>query len=425
MLHSFSKAGRLLRGLPAHKRGAFRGTVGAVVILALAAGVAGVVRATMASAGASGEPASFARKATLKVATRALNARSAPRSSIVGADLVPGKGGGAKVRLGGGEEVIAALTGSLVPVAVAADDESVVAYSSWHQLAQLAVDTPGQGLKDGDPVGRPSIRVYDASSDKDKLVANGAYAPALSVDGRLAFVKGDDAIVRQNREYTGKVMVGSARGGTFSSWTRDSARYFPYAWAGDSLLVYRARPQSEGTDLYVFTGPDESRLLAPNAFAIALSPDGARVLVTVDRQVVEVVRIADGAIESSFTLDGPGVAGYDSASTPHALMYAGSWSGDRIVANSDVGLVVLNAKDGLRIESVFKTPFAHGVTEPTFVDDSTVVGWANLEPVAVSKTDEPAYTHALVSCDLATASCAQSASQPARSWTRWVTNPSR
>ena len=199
------------------------------------------------------------------------------------------------------------------------------------------------------------------------------------------------------------------------------------AWAGDSLLVYKAIQDSEATDLYAYRGPDEARLLAPNAFVIALSPDGTKVLVSAGRRMLEVIRIADGAVESSLALDG-GPVSSESSTTPHALMYAGSWRGDRVVANSDIGLVVLNTRDGLSIESVFATPsFPHGVIEPTFADETHIQGWADLaNPRPTPKgIGEPAYDNALVSCDLAVGTCAVDQANPARAWARWVHNPSR
>jgi hypothetical protein len=308
---------------------------------------------------------------------------------------------------------------------VQSNDHSLVAYSSWHQIAALKPEEPGQGVRVGDPIGVPSVRLYDDGAGKDKLVAMGAYSPALSVSGELAFVKGDETIVRANRDYTGRVVVGAAPKGPFTQWTSDAARYFTYAWADGALLVYRALPDSEATDLYALIGPSESRLLATDATAVALSPDARRVLITAGRRMVEVVRIADGAVEQSLALDGPAIAAPGSTTTPHALMYSGSWSGDRVVANSDAGLVVLNVKDGLRIESIFKTPFPHGITEPTFTDDTHIIGWADLAPVSTGKDVEPAYDHALVSCDLLATTCVVGPSQPARKWTRWITNPSR
>jgi hypothetical protein len=109
-------------------------------------------------------------------------------------------------------------------------------------------------------------------------------------------------------------------------------------------------------------------------------------------------------------------------------MYGGSWRGDRVVANSDRGLVVLNTRGGLHVESVFATPgFPHGIAEPVFTDDTSVEGWADIgKPRGTpGGTGEPAYDNALVDCDLVTQSCVVDQANPARKWTRWVTNPSR
>jgi hypothetical protein len=378
-----------------------------------------------ADAGPSHEPAAFAAHAVLEVSrARTLTAfRSAP-DYLVSGELAQDHGR-KRVRLGGDDEVIAALTGSLVPVAVESDDRALVAYSAWHQIARIKPDEPAQGLRVGDPVGVPSIRLYDATTGRDMLVATGAYAPALSQDGKLAFVKSEDKVVRENRPYVGQVVVGAARNGSFAQWTPDAARYSTYGWAGDFLLVYRQLPDSEARDLYAFAGPHDSHLVAPDASVVAVAPDGTRVLVTVGRRMVEIVRVADGAVEASLALDGPGVAEAGSQSTPHALMYSGSWLGDRVVANSDSGLVMLNVSDGLRIASVFETPFPHGIIEPTLIDETHIVGWADLTQVPVAKHAEPAYDHALVTCDLAASSCIAGPAQPARAWTRWIGNPSR
>ena len=334
------------------------------------------------------------------------------------------------MRIGDGDEIIAALTGSLTPVGVSSSDGKTIVYSSWRQISHPRPSDPkhgvvGQGIKVGEPIGVPSVRAYDEETGKDKLLEMGAYSPALSLDGRLAFVVGDTNTVRQNVDYTGRIVVGTADGAKFEAWTSTSARYFPYAWAGSTLLAYKSIPDSEGADLYAFTGPDESRLLAPDGFAIALSPDGSRVLVSVGRRMVEIVRVDDGAIEASMPLGGDGAP--ESLTTPHALMFAGSWYGDRVVAKSDVGLVVLNVGDGLRIESVLATPeFPTGITEPTLLDASHVIGWANLgAPPGPEAMDEPDYDNALVKCDLVAESCNVGAPSPGRTWTRWLTNPSR
>jgi hypothetical protein len=325
-------------------------------------------------------------------------------------------------KLGGGDEVIAALTGSLAPVAVPTPDGAYVVYSSWRQLGRIKPDARGQGLSTGDPVGVPSIRLFDLRSGKDSLLATGAASPAVSTTGAVAYLAGDSTIVRQNVEYAGRIVVADSAQAKPRVWTSRPGRYLPYAWAGSTLLAYRGVPDSEGADLYAFTGPDASRLLAPNAYVIAVSPDGTEALASVGTRMLERIRVVDGAVQDSLALDDLGSVGV------HALMYSGSWRGDRIAANSDRGLVVLNVRGGLHVESQFATPsFPHGINEPAFTDDTHIQGWADLPNPTPTASDvgEPVYDNALVDCDLATGQCTVGAASPARKWTRWITNPSR
>jgi hypothetical protein len=109
-------------------------------------------------------------------------------------------------------------------------------------------------------------------------------------------------------------------------------------------------------------------------------------------------------------------------------MYGGSWRGDRIVAKSDRGLVVLNVNGGLHIESIFSTPdFAHGINEPVLIGETRVQGWADVGKAHPTQggAGEPVYDNALVDCDLALGSCSADQPNPARRWARWITNPSR
>jgi hypothetical protein len=277
-------------------------------------------------------------------------------------------------------------------------------------------------MSTGEPVGVPSVRLFDLQTGKDSLLAIGAASPAVSSTGALAYLAGESPVVRQNVEYTGRIVVADSPNGKPRVWTSRPARYLPYAWAGTTLLAYRGVADSEGADLYAFTGPDASTLLAPNAYVIAVSPDGTEALASVGTRMLERIRVSDGAVEDSLALDGGG------SSVPHALMYAGGWQGDRIVANSDRGVVVVNVRGGLHVESVFATPgFPHGISEPVFTDDTHIQGWADLPSPTPTAADvgEPAYDNALVDCDLATGTCTVGAANPARKWTRWITNPSR
>jgi hypothetical protein len=330
-------------------------------------------------------------------------------------------------KLGGGQEVLAPLTGSLVPVAVDSRGGETV-YSSWQQVSSPKPSDPkagtGQGVKPGDVVGIPSLRVM-SKSGADRLLERGAYAPAVSRDGRLAYAKGSGDEVRQDQDYLSSIMVRSPINGPAEAWTDADAVYFPFGWAGSTLLAYRQVEDSEAVDLYALSGPGKRRLLAPEAFVIAVSPNGSRVLATIARRTVAIIDVASGGIESSISLDG----GASSAGPmPSALMYNGSWVGNRAVANSDVGLVVLDTGGTLRIESVLTTSSGvpSGLKEPMLLDGGRVVGWIDVgDPPAKEATDEPAYDNALVECDLTAASCVVGTPKPARTWTRWVSNPSR
>jgi len=399
----------------AHRRVVAFGAVAVALGATLAAGVAAI------ATGRSGRDAAvFARTAKL-TASRGPVARGL---SLDGTALVAHRAGGKQMlgSLGGGDEVIAPLTGSLTPVAAESSDGSFVVYSSWRQLARIEPDERGQGLETGQPVGVPSIRLFDLQNGKDVLLANGAASPAVSTSGAIAYVAGESQTVRQNIPYLGRIVVADSRNSKPRVWTSAPARYLPYAWARNELLVHRGVQDSEGADLYAYSGPDEARLLAPDAFAIAVSPDGTKVLAAVGIRTLEVIRIADAAVEDSLSLDtGP-------ANGPHALMYGGSWEGERIVANSDRGLVVVNTRGGLHIESVFATPsFPHGINEPVLVDDTRIQGWADVGSAQTTPSDvgESSYDNALVECDLAVGSCSFDQPNRARKWARWVVNPSR
>jgi hypothetical protein len=403
----------------AHRRALMLGVFTLGLVAALAA-----VAVSIATGRSGHDAAVFSRAAKLTTSVR----KTGPGLSLDGTNLVAARADGRHTlgTLGDGDEVIAPLTGALTPVAVASRDGRYVVYSSWRQLARVKPGARGQGLAVGQPVGIPSIRVFDLASGKDTLLENGAASPALSTTGAIAYLAGESQAVQQNSEYAGRIVVADSVDAKPRVWTSSPARYLPYAWAGSTLLAYRGVSDSEGTDLYAYNGPDEGRLLAPDAFVIAISPDGRKVLAAVGMRTLEVIRVADGAIEDSLSLDG--AAEGRGPPLPHTLMYSGSWHDERVVANSDRGLVVLNLRGGLHVESVFATPeFPHGINEPVLEDDTHVRGWADLaEPqVSASGIEEPAYDNAIVDCDLAAATCAVDHPNPARTWARWVTNPSR
>src|SRR4051794_6077056 len=140
--------------------------VGAVVLV-LGVGVTASLVA-IATGGRGREAAVFSRTAKLTVSNGAIG----NGLTIDGAALVGRRSTGRHVvgSLGGGDEVIAPLTGSLTPVATESPDGSFVVYSSWRQLARIKPDARAQGLVTGQPVGIPSVRLFDVQTGKDVLL---------------------------------------------------------------------------------------------------------------------------------------------------------------------------------------------------------------------------------------------------------------
>lgn len=390
------------------------GVLGALAAVALAVG---------AAVGPPREPASLAAKGELTTSAASL---IAPSGALQG-NVLSGSAG-TQFRIGGTEAVRDPLAAGLVPTIVADSAGRIVAYSTWQQLAKLNPNAVSQGVQAGMPFGRPSVHLLDTASGAERKLADGARSPALSADGkRIAFFKAPDPIFRINEEYTGHLFVGDPASADFAQWTTEAARYFPFAWSGSTLLAYRAKPQSEGVDLLALSGPGQTRLIAPDAYAIALSPDGSQVLAFADQRVLELIRTADGAVLASLALDGQGVAAIDSPSTPHSLMFNGSWAGDRVVANSDVGLLALKVSPaGIAIESILATPsLPHGINEPVLDDAGVVTGWADISPLPVVGNAPQEFTQALVRCDLTNRSCETGTPREPTSVARWIANPSR
>jgi hypothetical protein len=206
--------------------------VGAVVLV-LGAGLAASLVA-IATGGSGKEGAAFSRAAKLTVSRGAVG----KGLTLDGGALVAKNASGKRIlgSLGEGDEVIAPLTGSLTPVATASADGAFVVYSSWRQLARIKPDARAQGLVTGQPVGIPSVRLFDVQSGKDTLLANGAASPAVSTTGAIAYFAGDSQTVRENADYTGRVVVADSRDARPRVWTSGPARYFPYAMAGSCLL---------------------------------------------------------------------------------------------------------------------------------------------------------------------------------------------
>jgi hypothetical protein len=319
-----------------------------------------------------------------------------------------------------GDRVQAPLIGSLAPVAVRSASSRLLAYNSWTDLRALDPDLSlsKQGVAPGDPVGTPSLRVFDEGNGRDRLLERGAYSPAWRPDGAIAYARGLTDAFRPGRPYLAQVVVRPSLQAPAEAWTSEPGRYVVYGWAGSRLLVYRLG-DNEQIETLVLDGPGRVRVLAEGSL-VAVSPNGEQVFtLDSDNRHVRVLRIADGSE----------VAALDPAASDPSLewvAYSGSWVGEHVVTSAAPGLAVFRVSGGsISVEQVLtvdRSALPAGVQEPTFTDDSTsdVVATADLPP----QNGLPAET-VFLECDRTTRSCLRGDPAPARDWLRLAENPSR
>lgn len=334
-----------------------------------------------------------------------------PPGAFVRGDALVDKSG-KRGQLGG--SVSGALMGPLAPVAVASPDGKLVAYSSWRELRPVDGEQSfsKQGIGDGEPLGTPSLRVHD-DGGHDFLVAHGGYSAAWRADGALAFVRGVDRDFRAGRVYTGQIVVREKVHGRDVTWTTEPARYVVYRWAGARLLFYRIR-LGERLELLVADAPGEIRPLADGS-AIALSPDGSRVLVlSQDGRSVRLLDVAGGRELAWLDV---------TTATPSLAWvgYSGSWVGEHVVAPATPGLAVFRVTaDAIELEQVLsldRAQFPVGVQEPRFLDEeaSEIAATADVPP-----ENGGAGVSFFLRCDRITRTCERGAPAPATEWLRLV-----
>jgi hypothetical protein len=318
------------------------------------------------------------------------------------------------------DSVFAPLVGGLSPVAVPSPDGRYLAYNSWRPARPVdqGRSFSQQGIRPGDLLGTPSVRLYDTVSGKDTLLENGGTSVAWRGDGAIADVRGSEPGFRAGSDYTGQIVVHGSVRGPAQRWSVDAARYVVYGWAANRLIAYRIG-QGEQIETVVLDGPGRVRSLADGP-VVALSPDGESALVTsADGQSVRLLRVADGA--ETATLDvassGAGVS---------RVGYSGSWTGDVAAAPADAGIVLFRMREGsIAVEQVLGLDpgqFPAGVESPELVGDSgdEIVAVAERPPA----NGDPAL-NVLLDCDRVTRTCRQGDAAPATDWVRVVRDPSR
>ena len=306
----------------------------------------------------------------------------------------------------------APLAGSLVPVAVPSADGVYVAYNTWRwkRVVDWYQSLSSQGIQTGDALGTPVLHVRSLGRGKDVALEPGTFSAAWRKDGALAYVRGEQPDYRANTPFLRQVVVRGAPDAAPAVWSSSAAEYHVLGWAGRALIVAQ-QFEGESISLLVFDGPGSARPLAQNASLIAISPDGSSALVDespaeTEAPALRLVSVADAtelARAPFSTIVDP------ATSTPVMWVSGpGDWLGDRVVASTSTGLVVLRAAGGrLSIEQVLHVDSAtrpNGrLWEPRFADDGrTIVTW----------TDLPGAQAAQIVCDRFALTCTQGAAVP-------------
>lgn len=233
----------------------------------------------------------------------------------------------------------------------------------------------------------PTLRLLDLQTGQDRLYVAGAWGPVWGADGRVAYTRGVDPAWTLDAAYPSQVVVRSSLDAPASVWTSTPGRFRCLAWAGPRLICQEGGYPPSGKafpdDLLIFSGRDSFVPLGlPQPTLVAISPDGARALVTslaVQGDGLAVAHLVDLA-------SGQDISALKLPATLENLATDGEWLGNRIVAahgwspNRDLhpapGLAIL-AVDGnrLTLEHVYTFgprvilgggPFAQ-VSQPRFV----------------------------------------------------------
>jgi hypothetical protein len=336
--------------------------------------------------------------------------RATPTGAIVGGRVVSGLGNGpAKLEVA----ATAPLAGSLVPVAVPSPDGAYLAYNTWHWTRSIDwyQSLSSQGIRTGDRLGTPVLRLRSRGGGKDVALEPGTFSAAWRQDGALAYVKGEQPDYRANTPFLRNVVVRSSPDAAPTVWSSSAGEYHVLGWAGRHLIVAQ-QFEGEAISLVAFDGQGSARPLAQNASLVAISPDGSSALVDegpadTAAPALRLVSVADATelarVPFSTIVD-------PTTSTPVAWVTGpGDWFGDRVVASTSTGVVVLHiAGNRISVEQVLHVDSAtrpNGrLWEPRFADDGrTIITW----------TDLPESKAAQIVCDRFALTCTQGPAVPA------------
>jgi hypothetical protein len=335
-------------------------------------------------------------------------------------------------------------------VVPAADRRSVV-YHSW-EGSVAPTRRP--------PRGAPVLRLFDAETGRDVLLARGAHSVAWRADGVLAYARVSAREWSPGAGRIGHIVVRPAVQRPAVRWSTSASEWSGLAWAGRHLVaqaavkVPHAEPGSYVTEysLHAFSGPGRSRKL-PVSTLIAVSPDGRFVLGRASRQggsgsetVMRLVEVATGRVVDTIVQSGG----------------PGDWSGDTIILTTGfapepfgpgprgvqlvpgadhVKIIVLRHSDGkLALERELRlsrdviqatglraAQFYFGFDAPAFVDKAARQFTAELVIHNTLRNRQIETMLVYLTCDRIELRCRRGRSLTPRSirWSSLVTNPSR
>jgi hypothetical protein len=310
-------------------------------------------------------------------------APTAPGVYVAGDELV-GRAGQRLARAAS-----APLVGGDGPVAAPSPDGRLVAYSTWAWTKELdwskAFDQ--QGIATGDALGEPALWIHDTRGTSDRVLERGAFGGSWRNDGALAYVRGEPSSYRANLPYLANIVVRSSPSALPVAWTTQPEPYRVVGWAGRRLIVARGQ-EGAAADVEVLDAPGRIRLLAAQAGVLGISPDGRDVLVAVGTPGDGGVTLSLRDVADSHEVARLPLSAVSDPVTGRALVWVAgpaSWLGDRVLASSDAGLVVLRVGTGsISAEQVLHVDLdritSGSIYEPRFADDHarTLVWWADL-----------------------------------------------
>jgi hypothetical protein len=292
----------------------------------------------------------------------------------------------------------APLVGAGAPVGTLSPDGRSLAYNSfgWRRRLDRVRSYAEQGIRTGDALGSPRVRIRDLATGEDTPFEPGSQSLAWREDGALAYAVGAVPDYRANLPFLARVVVRPARGSAPTPWTETPERSTVLAWAGKTLLLARGEPGAT-PDLVALDGPGRARDLALAVTFLGTSPDGAHALVVrgpadTPAPRLELVRVADGHVDSTLFL----ADARDPVSGEPTSWVAppAAWSGDRVALASSTGLVVLRVSGAISVEQVLHLDAAArpngALLEPRFADADarTIVAWSAIpgtEPIRAAQ----------------------------------------